>query len=244
MGSGGWWRLCDYLQDPWKVARFQRLCGVEAAYFPSSSSSEAQPNGAVSSEAQQQDAGPRHRNKDCQANGTAHPPDCKKKPQRRNSLTGEVGQEFIIRNRFLYFLFCLATELGNELFYISFFPLCIWNVDPVVGRKVIVIWVWVMYLGQCTKDLIRWPRPPSPPVVKLEVFYNTEYGMPSTHAMSGTAIPISILLLTYGRWQYPFTYGLLLAIIWCSLVCLSRVYMGMHSVLVRLFFFFFILSMK
>ncbi|KAE8586944.1 hypothetical protein XENTR_v10021810 [Xenopus tropicalis] len=225
MGSG-WRRVCDSLQDPWKVARFQQLCGVES-YFPSG---EAQPNGTFPGEPE--DAGPRHR-KDCQANGTAHPalPQDKKKPQRRNSLTGEVGQEFLIRNRFLYYLFCLGTELGNELFYISFFPLCIWNIDPVVGRKVIVIWVWVMYLGQCTKDLIRWPRPPSPPVVKLEVFYNTEYGMPSTHAMSGTAIPISILLLTYGRWQYPFTFGLILALIWCSLVCLSRVYMGMHSIL-------------
>ncbi|VFV28825.1 sphingosine-1-phosphate phosphatase [Lynx pardinus] len=58
-----------------------------------------------------------------------------------------------------------------------------------------------MYLGQCTKDIIRWPRPASPPVVKLEVFYNSEYSMPSTHAMSGTAIPISMILLTYGRWQ-------------------------------------------
>ncbi|MBZ3869616.1 Sphingosine-1-phosphate phosphatase 1 [Sciurus carolinensis] len=35
-------------------------------------------------------------------------------------------------------------------------------------------------------------QPCSPTVVKLEVFYNSEYSMPSTHAMSGTAIPISV----------------------------------------------------
>uniref|UniRef100_G1ST03 Phosphatidic acid phosphatase type 2/haloperoxidase domain-containing protein n=1 Tax=Oryctolagus cuniculus TaxID=9986 RepID=G1ST03_RABIT len=78
---------------------------------------------------------------------------------------------------------------------------------------------------------IPWPRPASPPVVKLEIFYNSEYSMPSTHAMSGTAIPIAMVLLTYGRWQYPLLYGLILIPCWCSLVCLSRIYMGMHSIL-------------
>lgn len=49
--------------------------------------------------------------------------------------------------------------------------------------------------------------------------------------MSGTAIPLSVLLLSYGRWQFPFMLGLFLVIVWCTLVCTSRIYMGMHSVL-------------
>ncbi|KAJ8269979.1 hypothetical protein GJAV_G00108920 [Gymnothorax javanicus] len=81
------------------------------------------------------------------------------------------------------------------------------------------------------KDLVRWTRPASPPVVKVEVFYNSEYSMPSTHAMSGTAVPFSLFLLTYGRWEYSFIFGLGLALSWSLLVCVSRVYMGMHSVL-------------
>lgn len=123
---------------------------------------------------------------------------------RRNSLTGEEGELAHVSNWPLYYLFCFGTELGNELFYILFFPFWIWNLDALVGRRLVVIWVLVMYLGQCTKDIIRWPRPASPPVVKLEVFYNSEYSMPSTHAMAGTAIPISMILLTYGRWQVSF----------------------------------------
>ncbi|XP_026525934.1 sphingosine-1-phosphate phosphatase 1 [Notechis scutatus] len=151
---------------------------------------------------------------------------------RRNSLTGEtILQKFRIRNFFLYYLFSFGTELGNELFYTIFFSFCIWNVDAWLGRRLIIIWVWNMFLGQCTKDIIRWPRPASPPVVKLEVFYNSEYSMPSTHAMAGTAIPLSLFLLSYGRWQYPFMYGLILTICWSSLVCFSRVYMGMHTIL-------------
>ncbi|KAI3367888.1 hypothetical protein L3Q82_026225, partial [Scortum barcoo] len=168
------------------------------------------------------------------------------KPLRRNSLTGDAGQEFHIENRFLYYLFTFGTELGNEMFYITFFPFVTWNLDAFVSRRLIMVWVWVMYLGQCTKDVIRWARPASPPVVKVEVFYNSEYSMPSTHAMSGTAIPFSLFFMTYGRWecedalkilffsppQYPFSLGFSLALCWCLLVCVSRIYMGMHSVLV------------
>ncbi|XP_020483535.1 sphingosine-1-phosphate phosphatase 1 [Labrus bergylta] len=153
------------------------------------------------------------------------------KPLRKNSLTGDAGQEFLIENRFLYYMFTFGTELGNELFYITFFPFIMWNMDAFVSRRLIMVWVWVMYLGQCTKDVIGWSRPASPPVVKVEMFYNSEYSMPSTHAMSGTAIPFSLFFLTYGRWEYSFSLGFSLALCWCLLVCVSRIYMGMHSVL-------------
>lgn len=153
------------------------------------------------------------------------------KPLRRNSLTGDVGQEFIIENRLLFYLFTVGTELGNEMFFIVFFPFVMWNIDPYVSRQLIVVWAWVLFLGQSTKDVVRWTRPASPPVVKVEVFYNTEYSMPSTHAMTGTALPFSLFLLTCSRWQYPFMFGLSIALFWSVLVCISRIYMGMHSVL-------------
>lgn len=146
------------------------------------------------------------------------------KPLRKNSLTGDAGQEFLIENKFLFYLFTFGTELGNELFYITFFPFFIWNVDAYVSRQLIVVWVWVMYVGQCTKDLFRWPRPASPPVVKVEMFYNSEYSMPSTHAMSGTAIPLSMFLLTYGRWEVrPWPRGVAgLLYHRTEIVCLSK----------------------
>lgn len=130
------------------------------------------------------------------------------KPLRKNSLTGDVGQEFIIENKFLFYLFTFGTELGNEMFFIVFFPFLMWNVDAYVSRQIIVVWVLVLFLGQSTKDLVRWTRPASPPVVKVEVFYNSEYSMPSTHAMTGTALPFSLFMLTYGRWQVSTTHRL------------------------------------
>lgn len=128
------------------------------------------------------------------------------KPLRKNSLTGDAGQEFMIDNRFLYYLFTFGTELGNELFYMTFFPFVTWNFDAFVSRRLIIVWVWVMYLGQCTKDVIGWSRPASPPVVKVEMFYNSEYSMPSTHAMSGTAIPFALFFMTYGRWEVQYIH--------------------------------------
>lgn len=222
--EAGFVRLMQYLQDPQHVARFQRLCGVRETEprdrlrkgVASTHHGDVQNGGGDATRRRTAGAeGDREKRNNCVANGAAEDNVNRQvrdkdgveaqrsavKPLRRNSLTGDVGQEFIIDNKFLFYLFTLGTELGNELFYILFFPFFMWNVDAYVSRRLVVVWVWVMYLGQCTKDVIRWPRPASPPVVKVEMFYNSEYSMPSTHAMSGTAIPLSLFLLTYGRWE-------------------------------------------
>ncbi|CAM4725809.1 unnamed protein product [Leuciscus chuanchicus] len=233
----GFVQLMHYLQDPQHVARFQQLCGVRGTDTrdkisngvtgtrhgdvdngggdatrrrPAGAKTDREKrNNGVSNGAAGETRRPRDKDED-DAQGSSV------KPLRRNSLTGDVGQEFIIENKFLFYLFTLGTELGNELFYISFFPFFIWNIDAYVSRRLVVVWVWVMYLGQCTKDVIRWPRPASPPVVKVEMFYNSEYSMPSTHAMSGTAIPLCLFLLTYGRWEdiiVGFLYSLLIVVV-------------------------------
>lgn len=51
-----------------------------------------------------------------------------------------------------------------------------------------------MYIGQVSKDLLKWPRPCSPPVVKLEKRTVAEYGMPSTHAMASTTISFTFVI--------------------------------------------------
>lgn len=242
-------QMCNYLQDPRHVARFQHLCGIKGTFpdratKPDSGRSEPDCGGlrrrqvSVGNGAAGDAAAP-------QVNGmqgdstvrpgapsdTADSDTTRAKPLRRNSLTGDVGQEFLVHNKFLFYLFTFGTELGNEMFFIIFFPFLFWNIDALVSRRLIVVWAWNLFLGQSTKDMVRWSRPASPPVVKVEVFYNSEYSMPSTHAMTGTAIPFCLFMLTYGRWQYPFLFGFCVALSWSVLVCVSRVYMGMHSVL-------------
>ncbi|CAK6962290.1 sphingosine-1-phosphate phosphatase 1-like [Scomber scombrus] len=248
-------QMCKYLQEPCHVARFQRICGVKGTFpdkatkpdggLPEPDSSglrrRAQQGGRSvgvgNGAAAAGDAGV------SQVNGVQgdvtpgaepdgeDPDTARAKPLRRNSLTGDVGQEFLIHNNFLFYLFTFGTELGNEMFFIIFFPFLYWNIDALVSRRLIVVWAWNLFVGQSTKDMVRWSRPASPPVVKVEVFYNSEYSMPSTHAMTGTAIPGCLFMLSYGRWQYPFFFGLCVALSWSILVCVSRIYMGMHSVL-------------
>lgn len=136
-----------------------------------------------------------------------------------------------ITNNFFYYLFSIGAGIGNEIFYCVFFPSWFWNVDGFVCRRLVIIWCLIMYFGQATKDIVRLPRPASPPVAKLEKRYELEYGMPSTHAMIGAAFPFSLLLLTMNRYTIPFQFCCVMSFVWCATVCLSRLYMGMHSVL-------------
>ena len=70
-----------------------------------------------------------------------------------------------------------------------------------VGRRLYLVFNFVMYIGQAVKDVIRWPRPLMPPVVQIESKWALEYGMPSTHTMGGLAVPLGILYFTFGRYQ-------------------------------------------
>lgn len=101
------------------------------------------------------------------------------------------------------YFFRFATELGYEPFYITVIPFFIWNIDSFVGRQAVLLWSISMYTGQALKPLIRWPRPPSPPVIRLEhnPILEQEYGFPSTHSIVSTILPFYTLYLTQGRYE-------------------------------------------
>ncbi|KAG5890598.1 hypothetical protein JTB14_005115 [Gonioctena quinquepunctata] len=140
------------------------------------------------------------------------------------------NNRYVIENRFWYYLFLFGTSLGDETFYASFIPFWFWNIDGAVGRRVVLVWSAVMYIGQGVKDMLRWPRPGFP-VVQLQNKWALEYGMPSTHAMVAVSMPFSFFMFTLSRYQYSVPIGLCIAILWCSLICMSRLYLGMHTVL-------------
>ncbi|CAF0800965.1 unnamed protein product [Adineta ricciae] len=139
--------------------------------------------------------------------------------------------DYKITSWFWYYFFQFGAALGNEIFYILFYPTWVWNVDGAVARKISVLWAFFMYIGQATKDILAIPRPASPPVLKLEKRYVEEYGFPSTHAMFAAGIPLSLVLLSYQRYDFHLWAGLVLAGIVCVWVCLSRIYLGMHTFL-------------
>ena len=81
-----------------------------------------------------------------------------------------------------------------------------------------------MYFGQATKDLLCMPRPASPPLVKLEERYVKEYGFPSTHAMVSAGLPISVVVLSYSRYNIDLTISACIAATFCLWVCSRHVY--------------------
>uniref|UniRef100_UPI0037E780DE sphingosine-1-phosphate phosphatase 2 n=1 Tax=Semicossyphus pulcher TaxID=241346 RepID=UPI0037E780DE len=216
--------LLAYLHDPELVARFQRRCGlflVEAKNHSRGSTRahngtpdhNDKARGQVEGRWDHQDRNSNYTHKENgYANGCSRP-------------------QYEVRNWLLHFLFLVSAGLGHEIFYITCLPIIHWSLDPFLCRRLVNMWTVVMYVGQVMKDLLKLPRPLSPPVVKLETRVDAEYGLPSTHAMAATAISFTLLLSAPSRLQFQFEVGLLIAVTLSSLVCLSRLYTGMHSVL-------------
>ncbi|OWK59044.1 Sphingosine-1-phosphate phosphatase 2 [Lonchura striata] len=175
-------RLLGTLRSSQPVARFQRSCGL----FPA-----AEEGGCSRDPAE----GPRARGACNGAGALRCPQGC--------------TQKYIVKNYFYYYLFKFSAALGEEIFYITFLPFTYWNIDHSVSRRMIIVWSpcglscpqIVMYIGQVSKDILKWPRPLSPPVVKLEMRTNAEYGMPSTHAMAATAISFSFFIATMNQYK-------------------------------------------
>jgi len=136
-----------------------------------------------------------------------------------------------VTNKFWYYLFLFGTYLGDEIGYAVIIPFLIWNVDSAVARKMVLVWAVVMYIGQSIKDIVQWPRPQCPPVVRLQTKWSIEYGMPSTHAMISIALPFSVFYYISNRYQIDSNIGILIVLLWCMLISLSRLYLGMHTVL-------------
>ncbi|KAM8953432.1 sphingosine-1-phosphate phosphatase 2 [Pelodytes ibericus] len=212
------------LQEPQLVATFQRSCGLTL-----------QPTGEANGKSLGCNS-----SQDLQGSRTAGG----KGVSHQNGINGysngsyangshkkEHVRKYLVQNYVLYYLFRFGAALGQEVFYITFLPFTLWNIDPFIARRLIIIWVIVMYLGQASKDLLKLPRPSSPPVVKLETRVDAEYGMPSTHAIGATSISFTFILATMNRYQYPIGFGLAVALCHSTLVSLSRLYTGMHTVL-------------
>ncbi|XP_076001961.1 sphingosine-1-phosphate phosphatase 2 [Genypterus blacodes] len=213
----------SYLHDSELVARFQRRCGlflVEAAHHGKT---------RVFTGHNVQGDKSRGELRERWATHDSDPPQKHEANGRKDA--GGCRPNYEVRNWMLHFLFLISAGLGHEVFYITCLPCIHWNLDPFLCRRLINTWALVMYVGQVMKDLLKLPRPLSPPVVKLEPRVDAEYGMPSTHAMAATGISFTLLLSATSRFQFQFEVGLLVAMVLSSLVCLSRLYTGMHSVL-------------
>lgn len=59
---------------------------------------------------------------------------------------------YTIGNRFWHYLFLFGSQLGDETYYAIFFSFWFWNIDGAVGRRVILVWNLVMYIGKIKRQ--------------------------------------------------------------------------------------------
>lgn len=206
------------LGDPYFVAKFQRAFGLREVHREESAHSPVRDHNEIHKESPSprnghvHDGYPTHNNH-VHTNSSNHVHHrngfVKPEPFDKSKSPGEEKPEQLYEfNSFFHALFVFGSTLGYESFYITFFPFVFWNIDEYLARRTVIMWAVIMYIGQCAKDVIQWPRPPCPPVISVEKRFQVEYGMPSTHAMVGTLIPFCLVYFTYDRYQvslcFPF----------------------------------------
>lgn len=117
--------------------------------------------------------------------------------------------------------FLLVTALGNELAYTLLLPALYWLTDRRKVHQVALVFLVSMALNGILKEWLALPRP-SPADGVLPIARETSPGFPSGHAQ-GSSTLWTALALAYGT---PFLAGL--AVVLIVLICLSRLYLGVH----------------
>jgi hypothetical protein len=194
------------LADPEYTAKFQRLCGISyhsdnrvinpaIQYVSANKKSDTD----VHNRKGLQECVPELINNNNIGNGHG---DSERSLVRTPRLEiDRIWPHLTVFQKVLFYVLTFASSLGNEVFFFMFFPYVAWNMDSVVFRRAGMVWCLCMYTGQAAKDYLRWPRPTSPPVVRLETDFQQEFAMPSTHAISATVIPFMLAYTIISRYE-------------------------------------------
>ena len=154
------WRFIDYFMDFQKVRVFQELCGLKALDL--SVDHKKPVNGqCLVNDVKQYDN--QHKS-DISHNHCAKKVTCTSYNdeliryqehsecssnrvtvrEKKQVVSSQSIQTYEVTNWFFYYLFRFGSALGHETFYITFIPFIFWNLDPLVGRKMVVVWVVTM----------------------------------------------------------------------------------------------------
>lgn len=211
-------RTTDYLRDPYLVRRIQEGFGVRQIVIPPQSNhhkSSGADGGKTGNGTAVANGGVMNGGLDwmptvrrsrrqlrCSMSNTTPPlsPGASDSDSSTPDLPNVITVETI---PLLDLYFRLATEFGYEAFYISFFSFMSWNIDCLVARHAAILWCISMYVGQACKAIVKWKRPSSPPVFRLEdnPKLEEEFGFPSTHAIVAVTIPFYYLYSCFGRYE-------------------------------------------
>ena len=138
------WDLLEYLKDPYLVWRFQNFFGVEKVKIVENV------RGAKYHAKHIDDLKPKQVQSDIKNSPTSS---IVSSDEDYLSSSGDenVSKNVVfyqINSWFWYFVFLFGTQLGDETYYSIFFCFWFWNIDGAVGRRVILVWNLVMYIGK------------------------------------------------------------------------------------------------
>jgi len=126
-----------------------------------------------------------------------------------------------VQSPFSIAVFQFFTTLGNEIFYLIFFPSLLWCINFRLGIRIGILFLVSVYLNSLLKILFQQPRPfDLLPGVKLSQAEG--FGFPSGHAQSSMLVWCSV---AYNSHHKIVWY---LAILLSFLVGFSRIYLGVH----------------
>ncbi|XP_019455474.1 PREDICTED: lipid phosphate phosphatase delta-like [Lupinus angustifolius] len=157
----------------------------------------------------------------------------------------EIGTDFVLQiqsyqHGFLDVFFSGLSCVVSVPFYTAFLPLLFWSGHGELARQMTLLMAFCDYIGNCVKDVLSAPRPPSPPVrrvtaTKDEEDNALEYGLPSSHTLNTVCLSGYLLhyVLTHTQIQGPYVsyLGVSLACLFVALIGLGRIYLGMHSLI-------------
>jgi membrane-associated phospholipid phosphatase len=153
----------------------------------------------------------------------------------KESIKTTTGQAKLGFARSLFYLlseiyFRFSSALGEEVTFVLLLPFLWWHFDTELSESVVFLWCFSCYVGHVLKDLLQLPRPYTHVVTRLEYHHECEYGLPSTHAIAATTLPLCISYYCYQhQLAEPYVYVSLGFLFWSS-ICLSRLYLGVHCI--------------
>ena len=118
-------------------------------------------------------------------------------------------------------IFRAITFMGEEEFYLLFFPLLFWCVGVGLGARLGVFFLLSTYLNTDLRDLFQQPRPfDLDPSVQLSSAEG--YGLPSGHSQSAIVVWGTIAAWARKTWFWMVAIALMV------LIGFSRIYLGVH----------------
>lgn len=132
-----------------------------------------------------------------------------------------------IRNPVFDFIVSLITELGGELIFIIVGMTMFWCVDKKQGYFVLIVGFFGVYINQFLKLIFRIPRPwkidPEFTIVEAAREAASGYSFPSGHTQNAVGCFGTIAACRKELWVRVICIAV------CTLIPLSRMYLGVHT---------------